>query len=297
MKQTLTNIVDYSTWTFQRSQNSRIASKGTKDSHLPAFGLFLHIMEMTDGIETLLSKSCVNACAPLLRSTFEAVYGIEYIFDSTTVIEYEKRAFSWMVLYYHKQIKKHSKYGTSPINQELRDAISSDLTAQNYILPPEVIAVMDQEKVKLEDLLTKDKYRLIELEYTRLKQISHREPEWYRLFGGPNNLKDLAKYLDDQDIRSGRGSDYGHLMQYMVFQTQWSEIIHAGDISRFLTHDTDGTAAFIALRDYSKLNETAHLTATLALRALKIMLQKFDPDQLDNLKDWYLKEIKHLYLK
>ena len=38
-------------------------------------------MEMTDGIEVLISQACVVPAIPLLRSSFEALISMEYILE------------------------------------------------------------------------------------------------------------------------------------------------------------------------------------------------------------------------
>jgi hypothetical protein len=87
----LREIINYSTFAFQRCQTER--NRNAQDVDLSILMLYLHIIEMSDGIEVLLSKSCVNPTTPLLRTCFEALLGIDYILE----VDYERRALSWML--------------------------------------------------------------------------------------------------------------------------------------------------------------------------------------------------------
>jgi hypothetical protein len=80
----LREIVNYSTNVFMRCMHA--GNSGSKD--LPAFTLYLHMIEMTDGIEVLMSQACCEPAVPLLRSSFEASMSLRYMLQE----DYENRS-------------------------------------------------------------------------------------------------------------------------------------------------------------------------------------------------------------
>ena len=73
-----------------------IAETGTKerDKTIPAISLFLHIIEISDGIRELLRQVCTDAAAPLLRALFESMLSLRVIVDK---IDNPDVAMAWYV--------------------------------------------------------------------------------------------------------------------------------------------------------------------------------------------------------
>jgi len=91
----LKELVNYSTNVFGRCQ---ALATGNKDEDLSIFMLFLHIIEMTDAVEILISKCCPVPAQILLRSSFEAYLSIEYILEKEKL--YAQRSLSLLVVYF-----------------------------------------------------------------------------------------------------------------------------------------------------------------------------------------------------
>lgn len=230
----LREVINYSTWAFQRCQTER--NLNAQDVDLSILMQYLHIIEMSDGIEVLLSKSCVNPVTPLLRTCFEALLGIEYILAG----DYESRALSWMVVYTHNRLRMYENYSSnSARGQTFRAAISSDITEQDAFLTPDIVAIADQQLVNLPGLFNRPQYQPIEAEYQRIANPpgnrNPRNPNWYSLFQGPANLRKLAEYLDKQ-TRLHQPEDYSRTALYIQLYSNWSEVMHANDLSRHLTY-------------------------------------------------------------
>ena len=70
----LQELVNYSTWAYMRCATS------TSEEYVDRapLTLFLHVIEMTDSIEVLITQSCPSPAFPLLRSSFEALLFLEY---------------------------------------------------------------------------------------------------------------------------------------------------------------------------------------------------------------------------
>lgn len=272
----LTELVNYATNVFQRCQTS---AHGAPDEHLPLLASYLHIIEMTDGIDVLVSESCPIPAIPLLRSSFEAGLTIDYILQS----EYQQRAFSWLVVYVHNRLDQYQTLNvTAQTGKEFLDDLEKDWAGQYMKLPPmdDLPAIIEN----LQSLLEDPNYVTVEAEYQRLKGTRKRKPDWYSLYGGPANLRDLSRRL-------ARGA------QYAILYRSWSQITHAGDISRYLTRSATGGAAFLPLRNNKEIGTVAQHATSFILDATMKMLRKFRPGESSNLKKWYMGEIRQRYLK
>ena len=71
----LQELVNYSTNAFARCATS---TTGKENEDLATLLLYLHIIEMIDGVEVLLSQSCAIPAIPLVRSSFEALIRDNY---------------------------------------------------------------------------------------------------------------------------------------------------------------------------------------------------------------------------
>jgi uncharacterized protein DUF5677 len=89
---TLQEIVNYSTQLIIRCSDAS-KSEIQKNEEVSIFLLYLHMLEITDAIEVLISESCPYPATPLLRSSFEALIGMDYILRE----DFTRRSLSWLV--------------------------------------------------------------------------------------------------------------------------------------------------------------------------------------------------------
>lgn len=268
--------VNYATNAFQRCQESAI---GVADEHLPLLISYLHVIEMTDGIEVLVSQSCPIPAIPLLRSSFEALLTIDYILEA----DYRRRAFAWLVCYVRERLSQYEMLDPShQKGKEFLSTFAADEVSKYMKLPP--FNNLAQAIQNLQSLLTNNPdYQVADCEYQSLKSKRKRKPNWYSLFGGPSNLRDLARNLS-------RGA------QYEILYRSWSRITHADDLSRFLTHTNEGSPAFRPLRNPEELKQVSKLASTFILDATKKMLGKFRAGEMTSLARWYVREARKRHL-
>jgi hypothetical protein len=81
------------------------STSAKENEDLAVLFLYRHIIEMTDGIEVLLSQSCVNPAIPLLRSSFEALISMEYIVENED--DYVDRSLAWLCIYIYDRLKMY----------------------------------------------------------------------------------------------------------------------------------------------------------------------------------------------
>lgn len=272
----LQELVNYATNAFQRCQES--AAAGAADEHLPILASYYHVIEMTDGIEVLISQSCPIPAIPLLRSSFEAILTIDYILEA----EYRQRAFSWLVCYVHDRLSLYRMLDLSrPQGREFQTIFKADSVSRYMDFP--TYPHLNEAIENLESLLNEPNWQTANAEHLRLKKKWRRKPNWYSLFGGPGTLRELARHLN-------RGA------QYEILYRSWSSITHATDISRILTSTKDGFPAFNPIRNHAELKQVSKLASTFMLDATKKTLGKFRSGEMASLKRWYKREARERHL-
>jgi len=261
----LQEVVNYASWAFKRFQTG---SSGEVSVDLAPFLLFHHVIEMTDGVEVLLSNSCVAAAIPTLRSAFEARLGLEYMLAA----DYRNRSLGWLCAYSHEKLGIYEL--VEPTTQggvefgkawmlEHKDAAPSHPDA------PKGIA-------NLQSFLAEPYMVPIEQEYQRLKKAGRRTPHWYSLFGGPTTLRKLTAQLNRQT-------------EYDALYRNWSRVAHAGDASRIAAASHGDT--FTRIRYPADINLIAVLALEFLLQTTKLMSEQYRPEAV-SISTWYQQEVK-----
>jgi hypothetical protein len=248
-----------------------VAESRDREDHAPLV-LYRHLIDMTDGIEVLISEGCSSPAEPLLRSCFEAWLSLNYIMTEN----YEQRSLAWLCTFLHSEIdqKEMLDRGTQ---KGKKFAITLEKEA------PEILQKLRpaRDVGELQKALADPHFAEIEAKYQRLKEKRNRKgkrkggkpPYWCALVGGPNSLPELANSLS-------RGA------LYQVFYGPWSILIHGFDASRFLAGLPDGSAAFKLLRDPAMLKEDTCLAEWFVNYATQLMIRKFVPQEAANFIKW-----------
>ncbi len=268
--------INYATNAFQRCQESAVGA--VADEPLPMLASYYHVIGMTDGIEVLISQSCAVPAIPLLRSSFEALLTIEYILEG----DYQRRAFAWLVCYVHDRLSQYEMLDPShQKGKEFLITFREDDISKYMKLPS--FPNLSQSVQNLKSLLSKSNYKVADDEYQSLKNIRKRKPNWYSLFGGPSNLRDLAKHLN-----------WG--AHYDILYRSWSNIAHADDLSYFLTQTKRGSPAFKPLRNHEELKLLSSIASSFILHATMKMIGKFRSGENASLGRWYQREARQWHL-
>jgi len=103
----LREVVNHATAAHQRCQ-LEVESKNQEEDLVPLL-LYKHAVEISDGIEVLLSQSCGFASVPLVRVLFETYLALKYIFAE----DYQRRALSWVCVHIHERLANLDLYDPS----------------------------------------------------------------------------------------------------------------------------------------------------------------------------------------
>ena len=125
----LQEVINFATNVFIRCMSY---SEGDENVDLAPFALYRHIMELSDGIEVLLSNACPVPAIPLLRSSFEALLSLEFITEDTDL--YERRSLTWLASYVRKRLAVYESL--SDLQREVSNSwIQLNRTGQSQISP------------------------------------------------------------------------------------------------------------------------------------------------------------------
>jgi len=251
------------------------STKGQENEDLALLSLYRHIMEMTDGVEVLISQSSVTPGVPLIRSSFEALISMEYIVEDDA--QYVTRSLAWLVDYVHQRLDLYESLDPSTSRgQEFQRALNQDKIVKTIAVPPQ--ASVSQAIANLQDLLAKPQLAAIDEDFTQLRG----QRKWYRLYGGPNNIRELAR-------RVGRGAQYDFLYRY------WCRVSHAHDFAPFIARTPDGQGAIRGIRDPSDLKNVASFAASFMLGATRALIGKFRPGE--DIRTWYVRDVRPGYIQ
>lgn len=266
----LQELVNYASNALVRCATS---AKGEENEDLAVLSLYRHIMEMTDGVEVLISQSSVTPAVPLIRSSFEGLISMEHIVEDDA--EYVARSLTWLVDYVHQRLDLYQLLDRSTTKgQEYRRTLGQDKTIRTIpVLPQEEITAAI---ANLQDLLAKPQFAAIDNDFRQLKG----QRSWYRLYGGPDNIRELAHSV-------GRGAQYDFLYR------EWCRVAHGHDFAPFLARTPEGAGAIRGIRDPSDLKTVAGFAATFMLGATRLLIGKFRPGE--DIRTWYVRDVRPRY--
>ncbi len=272
---TMQEAINYATNVFGRCERT---AKNNYDEDVSILALYLHIIEMADGIDVLLRSSCPIPAINLLRSMFEGLLSLEYMLED----EYRNRSLSWLYFhfrkkqYFYKSFNPNTPQGKVFSENLMRDKLLKkiDITSQHKI------NVKATENIK--SLFESEHFNKIEIEFKRTKKNNNgRSPKWYELFDGPQNLQKLAYKLERHGF-------------YDFLYRLWSQVAHAQDFSRFFDAN-EKEPTIERLRDSKEVKSTVAFTMTFILEATRKILRKFRPEEIQGFSLWYVKSIKENY--
>lgn len=267
----LREIVNYSTNALVRCQAE---ASGEPNEDVAIFMLYYHMIEMTDAVEILVSQ-CAPAPAVLqIRSIFEALLSLEYILET----DYTRRSLAWLAENIFDQVRAHDRLDpTTELGKEYAAAFKVAKRLRNLEIPSSVRSEALRISTRGREILAKDEFAEIQTEIAKHK----RRPTWYHLFGGPNDLRHLARALR-------READY------LTFYGRWSRTVHAKDLFRMIGEGPGEHFVFNRIRDPNLIVDVTRDTATMMLDATMSLLAKFRPGEY--ITTWYEREVRDLYL-
>jgi hypothetical protein len=273
----LQELVNFGTNVLARCSTSKYLS-GQPDEDIASLALYRQIIELTDGLEVLISSCSTLAAIPVLRNLFEAYLSLDYILENEVV--YKNRSLAWVVGHIHNRLDFYERLDPATIKgQDAKKLFDNDQINLNYSSLSS-ITIIDIQKAqqRLRNVLIKPHIQPIEAEYQTFK----RPPRWYRLFKGPNDLRSLADRMK-------------HGGQYELLYRKWSATSHAENMLHFLDRTESGDQAVRRMRDPQNIREIAYYSASFSLSATRLILSKLHPGE--DISSWYKRDIRPRLIK
>ncbi len=247
------------------------------DENLAILLPYLHLLEMLDAVIVLLPASAIAPAGLQLRSILEASLTIEYIAQADTV----RRGHAYLLLdaleerEFMKRLDPQTKEG-----QKLRSELGHDSILADFDKHFDPIEIASGPQFP-SALLDQPRFKDVWDEYTRLaKKMSPTRIRWYCLFDGPRSIRKLAYKLD-------RGSEYEFLYSRM------SASMHVTSaLRRQVEVAGPGIGDVRPLRDPREIFDVCRLSHALTIRATRIVLEYFRPQERERSVQWYIREIK-----
>lgn len=261
---TLREAVNYATNAFHRCEESQ---RGRKEESLPVLVCFLHMIQMTDAIEVLLSKGCGPPASVLLRSSFEAKLAVEYILKRDS----KRRGYAWLACYALQEIEVLERFGSPKFSEALSSAGLGGMPADEIDKLPMFIE-------RLKSTLERPGYTEAYSEYRKLRNArKYSRLEWYALYEGPSTIRGLAKRLDQEVL-------------YETLYHSTSKVMHGQDIQHLLFPMKDEPSVFAHLRDPLKVLPVVGNALTFLLATTFLMLREYRSGEA-SFRRWYQGEM------
>jgi hypothetical protein len=243
------------------------------DEDLPLELLLRHFLELLDSVSILARNASIDPCKLILRGMLEASFGIEYILEKNT----HDRAMCFLLCHTHKKLKTYKKFDqTSSQGKKYQKDLNSDKSYKEIDLSKLPQTEIQKAIKNSESILRLPKYHNYEKEYQRSVKTGSKNPNWYSLFNGPRNIKDLADYLN----RTGL---------YEILYRHWSGSIHATDIiDGNISSSKTGTVDFIQIRYLKDAQSVVSHTMNLALTVFQLIIDHRIPTKKSEYTTWYL---------
>lgn len=264
----LIEIVNFSTIVFNLCL-CESEGKYRENENLAFPMIFLHCIELVDGIQVLFKEGVINPCMPLVRSLFESYLSIRLLLENNDL--FVERSLSWLDFCAKQNIgdyREFLKENYMRINDENEIKISIDFENTDQD---------SKNKISnLQKLLSRPQFTSIEMKYKNIKRIRG----WYKLADSKlNNLRDVAKR-------------FGCENEYILIYKQFSKVSHGSDYQRFIRRISGDNANEYILRDRSLIKNVPGFTGSFMISIFKFTFDFFMPNSILIFNNWYKQNIQ-----
>lgn len=231
----LIKIINYAINAFGRC--SSLSPGG--DEYAVLLALYRHMIEMSDGVQVLISNCCPVPAKPLVRSSWESLLSLEYILKNN----FKDRALGFLVDDVRRNLRMLNDLKTYyEIDEEFQQSINEN-----------------------NNLLEKSSYKSIE---SKFLEHSRNWPKWYQVFGIASNIRELA-------TEPGREDKYVTLY-FDWSSTAHGQDLTRFNIT---TQKGERTINPLRAPDKTILRSVTQLTTSFLLDGTKLVLGKFSPSE------------------
>ncbi|MFC1874291.1 DUF5677 domain-containing protein, partial [Chloroflexota bacterium] len=269
--QTIREAFNYGTNLYNKC---RLTSKADVDEAYPVLAIYLHVLQMIDSAEILISNICIEPSKLLIRSAFEAKLGLEFMNEKMT----RTRGIAWIIRNILDRIEvgeRHTKDHAK--GKDFFETLKREGFEGFVNISPMKPEITKEYIENLKNSLEKPGYADIYQEYKRLEK-NRRRVEWYSLYDGPASIRDLAEYLKQ-------------LSMYDSLYRSWSKQTHAASADHLTMIMKDGQTVLGPIRYPMNIAHVANFALGILLQSDIVMINRFLSGDLKKFSQWYRTEI------
>lgn len=259
-------VVDFATVIAGKCFDAIPKTTDPKEDHLAIISIFMHIIEMLDGIEILIAKSSVSVAHMQVRSIFESLLYLDWILQK----DMKERALAYIIDDIRNRIAISETF--DPTTQRGKQ-FNANLKKDKYLTPGSLVYTLKQDSSsytsKYQGLLSRTPYKEIDAMFGK-------NSKWYSVHGGGDSIEQLATKL-------------GRTGGYYILYREWSDIVHG---SRNLRRRIINGGEIKSLRDPLGIQNLAIFAVQYATEAISIMSDYYNIVDTDY-KKWYDAEVKN----
>ncbi|GEP94681.1 DUF5677 domain-containing protein [Chitinophaga cymbidii] len=241
------------------------------DECLAPVALFRHSLDLMDSIANLLMLGSSDTAKILLRTLFETVLYLDYIFVKDT----DRRSLNYLIHERYTTVSLNSKYD---LTTKTGIANWDILKKEGWVNSIDISQYRHSEiydEVELWLKTGKHKNIIDEIERIKGKNRNSPPPQWYTLFNGPKTIKELARTLK-------------MLTFYEIYYRTWSNNVHSGGRhSGVFKFNYEGKVEMMHLRNHSDIDIVSQNTCNFGLHILNKFIRSRLPDKLTEFQTWY----------
>lgn len=251
----------------------------SKNEHdFPIYSTFLHFLDCLDSIRLLIPSSQSSGIKTLSRALFEASLVFRYLISNSR----DKGVLAYQVSFTRKRISQRKMLD---INEDkgseflvnFEKQVGVKITPQDSVeLNKHLNAYLERE-----DILPIDK------EWRRTKKKLKRVPNWYSLFDGPVNLKELANLLNEG-------------IMYELLYSDLSQHIHGSNSTKNIAvvQQEEGKLSAIStgLRNPADLQDSIRWVLMTVMSTYTDLFNKYYPKRKKRFSDWYTKKFREYFI-
>jgi len=241
------------------------------DQALPISLFLRNYLSYVDACSILVKYSSIEPCNGLLRTSFENLLYILYLIDDPS----GQKGMSYIIWNAFEKNKILNKCdGTSQAYLRLAEGLKNNELLKDE--KPPILKDIDRLKEKNKRLINSKKYSGIVEEYHRAKNKVRKKPvNWYSMFDGPLNTRELAIKLDLEPF-------------YEILFKSWSSSTHGTSvIDGIVTGGENGIAHINQIRLPFDAESVTGLCTNLSVFLFSKYIKAKHPDQYNGFKQWY----------
>jgi hypothetical protein len=266
MGRLIDDFVDYGGTVFEWMENSH---RNTKFD-TPIFTTFIHFLDTLDSIATLTKKGSTSGVKMLLRSLFESSLAFQYMVTEPR----EKGVLAYQVAFAYQEIKKRRKIDPKDdLGKEFIPKLSEFLQGTKI----ETMSIKESAK-GFYSFLEREEVIPVNDEWKRLKKLKkNREFNWYSLFNGPSNIRELSSRFDLE------------LIYEVLYQPLSTHSHGSGTIKMF--KEADGVSVLPGIRNPDGLQEHVIWTMNITMSTYQCCVRNLVPEKEKDHLLWYKQEV------